>query len=449
MTEDYIDPLVDTVAEQQLLGGLLRHPSAHLKVLDRVAGARLCTDDLSNSALAAITGLFGSDTSSDDDFPTLVRKELVTTYGCPQGQVARWMLDVDAAAPVTSDALMAIADRVIDLYRRREIRSGLSRAHQTNLDPAGSALATTGALEGLLTDLRTGTNASDTVSDGESALQEALGTLSARMAGDRPSMIPTGSVDLDHVFGGGFEAGRLHITGGRPASGKSVFGVDTIRAALAAGHGVIALSYEMPVGEVMSRLISATCRVNTKSLRSGELTEQEASRLAGVTDVLPWKNLVLLDDSGLTVESIAAYVRQVSARLRASGCDQVLVLIDYIQLIPVSQVGGRNSSRQVELGHISRTLKGLAKTAGVAIHCLAQVGRAGAERPPTMSDLRESGDLESDADVVILLHHPSAVDPEDRPGECDFIVAKNRSGEAGVVRSRTARFQYSRFDDVA
>lgn len=442
------DPLADTPTEHELLGGLLKHNSGRAALIDRLADSAVCADPVCRDALAAISASIGGAPDSGS-IQSVVRQQLLTTYKHPQQVVAKWLSDCATAAPLTPDTLPALADRVLDLAQRRAVRDGVLAVAQANSDPATTSAESLASLEALLAELRSGTSTGDTVIGGEDALQSAIEKITDRMNGNAPGMISTGSVDLDDVLGGGLEQGRVHITGGRPGSGKSVHGIDTARAALRNGHGAIIFSYEMPADEVLSRVISAEACINTKSLRSGQLSVEELERFVTVNTALPWDNLAVIDKSHLTVEMISTYVRQIANRMRDNGIDQILVVIDYVQLIRPSQIGGRNSTRQIELGHITRTLKMLARDSNVALHALAQVGRTGESRRPMMSDLRESGDLESDADVVILLHCPSSIDPEDRPGECDFIIAKNRAGETGGVRVRASRFRYARFDDMA
>lgn len=447
MTDDTTDPLTDAVAEQHLIGALLRHPGQIPEALS-VVPAEAFTTDLGSCSMSALASTIGAATTPSDCQST-VRKELVTTYRQRQPDVMIWLHDAVTTAPLTVDGIPPLTSRIADLHSRRLIRAHLAKAATINTDSASTTVDAVGEIELLLSEVRAGTSIGDSIVEGPDALAAALTTISQRAAGEGPGTLTTGSGDLDDALGGGYERGRLYIAGGRPGSGKSVLGTDSARGALAAGAGVVLITMEMSASEVLTRMISAEGRINNRALRSGKLDPSQEQSLAAVTDALPWDNLVIIDKSGLTVETITSLVTHQVARLRGNGLEEVLVVIDYVQIMGTSQVGGRNSTRQVELGHISRGLKQLSRDVDVPVLALSQVGRGGENTPPRMSDLREAGDLEQDSDSVILLHSPSSIDPEDRPGETDFIIAKNRAGAANVTVQLTSQFHYYRFHDMA
>lgn len=446
MSDERPDPLTDDVAEHQLIGALLRHPAQIPEALS-AAPAEAFASEIAGCAMSALASTIGT-TANPSDCQSTVRKELVTTYRQPQTTVMSWLHEATTTAPLTADGIPPLVRRVADLHSRRIIREHLTKAAIVNTDSASTTVDTVGEIEQLLSEVRGGASISDSVVDGPAALEAALTAISDRAAGNGPGLLTTGSTDLDDALGGGYERGRLYIAGGRPGAGKSVFGTDAARAALAAGAGAIVITMEMSASEVLTRMVAAQGRINGKSLRLGRLAAAEEQRLAAVTDALPWDNLVVIDKSGITVETLTALVTHQAARLRGQGIDEVVVIVDYVQIMGMSQFGGRNSTRQVELGHISRGLKQLAREVDVPVIALSQLNRNGTAAP-RMEDLREAGDLEQDADCVILLHSPSSMDPEDRPGETDFIIPKNRAGVPNDTVVLASQFHYYRFADIA
>lgn len=449
--EDYPDTAetavrhTDHVAEQQLIGALIKHGDLVPDLLIEV-NPEACTHPIAASALAAVNTLFGTGTTTIT--PHGLRKELITTHRRPDGAVSVWLADTMRVAPLTPDDAHTAATRVQDLYVKRQVDEQLATVAAINADPASRAVDTMGALEAMLTGLRTDGSKTEWVHHGGDILADTLNQISQKAMGNTPNdLIATGSVDLDRVLNGGFAPGRVYIVAGRPGEGKSLSGSDYTRAALRGGHAAIYITLEMPADEVMLRMLSAEGSINSNSLRSGKLNDTEAARLSGLGDKLPWDNVTVIDSPTITVEAVMTMVAQQVARFRQAGIEKVLVVLDYVQLVRDSPSLGRNATRQVMLGHIANSLKVCARVNAVPMVVLAQVKRG--ERAPTISDLRESGDLEQSADTVILIHSPSSSDPEDRPGESDFTIGKNRAGERGLIVTRTPNFRYSRFDDAA
>lgn len=258
--------------------------------------------------------------------------------------------------------------------------------------------------------------------------------------------IGTGFTDLDSLTSG-LQPGQVIVVAGRPAMGKSTLGLDLARAC-AYKHGRTAafVSLEMDfVKEINMRLISAEAKVALHHIRSGGLTDEDwvkiARHLPRITE-----GPLLVDDCPTNWQQIQAKLR----RLKVKRPDLSLIVLDYMQLI---ELGGRRpDSREREVSEVSRGIKLLAKELNVPIVALAQLNRGPEQRTdkkPVMSDLRESGSQEQDADIIILLHREDAYEKESpRAGEADFIVAKHRNGPTATV---TTAFQghYSRFVDMA
>lgn len=257
--------------------------------------------------------------------------------------------------------------------------------------------------------------------------------------------VPTGFTDLDTLTLG-LQPGQLILIAGRPAMGKSTLGLDIARSA-SLKHQLSSafFSLEMSRQELHMRLLSAEGPVGLHHIRSGFLDDTAWHRLAKAKAKIDAGNLLLDDSPDLTAMSIRTKARRLKQRGKLD-----LVVIDYLQLL---QYGGRRpESRQQEVSDISRQLKLMAKELQVPVIALSQLNRGPEQRTdkkPMVSDLRESGSLEQDADVVILLHREDQYEKESpRAGEADLIVGKHRNGPTAII---TTVFQghYSRFVDMA
>ncbi len=268
---------------------------------------------------------------------------------------------------------------------------------------------------------------------------EAIGNRDAGLYG-----VPTGFADLDELTNG-LHAGQMIIVAARPAVGKSTLALDLCRAASIHNNLTsVFFSLEMTRSEITMRLLSAEAKVPLNHIRNGQLSEDDWTKLArkmGEVSSAP----VFIDDSpNMTMMEIRAKARRLKQRH-----DLRLIVIDYMQLMTS---GKKVESRQLEVSEFSRQIKLLAKELEVPIIAISQLNRGPEQRSdkrPMLSDLRESGSLEQDADMVVLLHREDLYEREStRPGEADLIVAKHRNGP---TRDITVAFQghYSRFVDMA
>ncbi|MBV6700283.1 replicative DNA helicase [Kitasatospora aureofaciens] len=256
--------------------------------------------------------------------------------------------------------------------------------------------------------------------------------------------VPTGLADLDALTGG-LKAGQFIIIAARPAIGKSTLALDCLRSASIHHDYTSALfSLEMGRGEITDRLFSAECRVGHHHIQHGTVTEADWERIAAKAPQITEAPIIIDDSPNLTALEIRSRARRIKQK-HGLG----LLVVDYIQLM---QSGGRRSeNRQQEVSDMSRNLKLLAKELEVPVIALSQLNRGPEQRQdhkPMLSDLRESGSLEQDADIVILLHREDSYDKESpRAGEADLIVAKHRGGPTATI---TVAFQghYSRFVDM-
>jgi replicative DNA helicase len=257
------------------------------------------------------------------------------------------------------------------------------------------------------------------------------------------SGIPTGITELDKVLGG-LHGGQMVIVAARPGKGKSTLGLDFARsAAIRHNMSTVVFSLEMSRDEITHRLLSAESNVFLSDLRSGRVRQDCWPRIASRLGPIKSAPLFIDDSPNMALMEIRAKCRRLKQRH-----DLRLVVIDYLQLMTS---GRRVESRQQEVSEFSRALKLLAKELDLPVVAISQLNRSAEARPdkrPELSDLRESGSLEQDADVVILINQ--ADNSEDNPdrGTAELIVAKHRNGPTAKVK---VAFQghYSQFANLA
>lgn len=256
---------------------------------------------------------------------------------------------------------------------------------------------------------------------------------------------PSGYPDLDKKTSG-LMPGDLVILAARPSMGKTTLAQCLAeQAALNAAHPVVFFSLEMSRQSLMLRLISSVGRVDHGALRIGNLDDEGWQRVAVATGRLNTARLLIDDAAGLTVDQIAARARRVH---RQSG-GLSLIIVDYLQLIATT---GKTENRNVEVMRISQGLKALSKSLNVPVVALSQLNRGVEQRTnkrPLMSDLRDSGGIEQDADLVLMLYRDEVYNPDSPDaGTAELIIAKQRNGETGTVRLAFIG-KYCRFDALA
>lgn len=262
--------------------------------------------------------------------------------------------------------------------------------------------------------------------------------------GGQVNGVPTGFAEFDELTQG-LHPGQMIIFAGRPAMGKTTLGMDVMRsAAIHNGMASAIFSLEMDRQEIMMRIMAAEAQVPMSRLRDGTVDDQDWERLARATTRFMDAPLYIDDSANMTLMEIRAKCRRLKQK-----ADLKLVVIDYLQLM---SSGKRVESRQQEVSEFSRALKLLAKEIEVPVIAISQLNRGNEQRTdkkPMMSDLRESGSIEQDADLIVLIHREDYYEKESaRAGEADLIVAKHRNGATKTI---PVAFEghYSRFKDMA
>lgn len=277
------------------------------------------------------------------------------------------------------------------------------------------------------------------------AVQQWLDTLEQRRS-DTRTAVNTGLADLDEKLSG-YRPGQLITACGRPGSGKSLFGVQCgYHVADTKRQPVLIVSAEMPIEELVDRIIASNASVDNQRIRSGNLDENsDWARISGAVSRLYGVPLYLYDAPNATLAAIRAETRRVTAKAGPLA----LIVVDYLQLLTTA---ARSENRQVEVAELSRGLKRLARDLRVPVLALAQVNRNlenRADKRPTLADLRESGAIEADSDVVIGVYRDEMYrhDSPDR-GTAELIVLKQRAGPTGTVQVAYLA-HYGRFANMA
>ena len=279
----------------------------------------------------------------------------------------------------------------------------------------------------------------------EELLQPTMDEIDAiAMAGGRAAGVPTGFADLDTLTNG-LHPGQMVIVAARPGIGKSVLGMNIAQhAAIKHHHSTVIFSLEMSRTEITMRLLSAEAGIRLSQMRSGSMSEQDWQKIVRRMSEISDAPLFIDDSPNMTMMEIRAKAR----RLRQRN-DLKLIVVDYLQLMTS---GKRVESRQQEVSEFSRQMKLLAKELEVPVIAISQLNRGPEQRTdkrPMLADLRESGSLEQDADMVILVHRPDAWESDDpRAGEADLIIAKHRNGPTATI-AVAHQLHYSRFADLA
>jgi replicative DNA helicase len=258
--------------------------------------------------------------------------------------------------------------------------------------------------------------------------------------------VTTGFRDLDDMTSG-LQPSDLVIVAARPSMGKTAFAMNLVEAALIkAEKPVLVFSMEMPADSILMRVISSLGRINQTRVRSGKLEEDDWPRLTSAVNMLKDKPLYIDDTAGLSPTEVRSRTRRVA---RETKQDFGLIMIDYLQLM---QVPGMTEGRTAEISEISRSLKALAKEMNCPVVALSQLNRGLESRPdkrPMNSDLRESGAIEQDADVIMFIYRDEYYN-EDSPdkGIAEIIIGKQRNGPIGKCKL-SFEGQYTKFNDLS
>ena len=427
-------------AEESLLGALL----LSREVVGVVAELGLSVDHFYKPGhqhiYAAVRGLMS--TGQPVDIVT-VADELRRNGLLDEIGGAQFLLDLQNATPAISNATRyaKIVQDTAVLRRMISVASEIAELAYNEPDDVTKALdeAETKVFE----------VAEDRVVDSTKPLADLLPMAMDKLQetfdrGDTITGTATGFNDLDEIMSG-LQPSTLNIIGARPAMGKTAFGLGiATHIAMTAKKPVLFFSLEMGHAELTQRILSSEARVDSQKLRTGRLVDSDWTKIGRAINRLEVP-LFLDDNPRVTVMEIRAKARRMKSRYGGLA----LIVIDYLQLM---SGGASSENRQLEVGEISRGLKILARELEAPVIALSQLSRnleTRADKRPMLADLRESGSLEQDADVVMFLYRDEVYNRESPDkGSAEVIIAKHRSGPTGIVRL-VFNGAYTRFDNAA
>jgi replicative DNA helicase len=444
------DPVTDSLrvpphsieAEQSVLGGLMLDNEAWLQVAERVTEGDFYRRD-HNEIYRAIEAL--ADAGKPYDVVTLAEwlqnQELLDSVGGLQ-YLAELTENTPSAANIAAYA---------DIVRERSVLRSLVRA---GTDIADSGYRTEGRSADELLDqaersvfeiAERETRTKGGFRRMKDLLVDALDRIDELFQRDNPiTGVATGFYEID-MMTSGMQPSDLVIVAGRPSMGKTAFAVNIAQnAAVKESLPVAIFSMEMPSEQLAMRMLSSLGRIDQHKVRTGKLGDDDWPRLTQAVGVLSEINMFIDDTPALSPGELRTRCRRL-AREQGLG----LVVVDYLQLM---QVHGSSENRATEISEISRSLKALAKELEVPVVALSQLNRSLEQRTdkrPVMSDLRESGAIEQDADVIMFIYRDEVYD-EDSPdkGIAEIIIGKQRNGPIGI---RKLRFfgEYTTFENLA
>ena len=358
---------------------------------------------------------------------------------------------VDGA--VSSAGVKTYIETIQDKYQLRRLIETADQIRETAMDSADSLDDILSQSESAVMDVTRRTRGTDFLSSRE-IVDRVLEQLKELRNTSGITGIRTGYTDLDKMTNG-FQRGDLIILAARPAMGKSALALNLAVQAARRNPGAVAVfSLEMPADSIMKRMLSSESKVQSGKLRDGRLSNEEMNRLFEAGNGLAESQIYLDDTGSIKVNQIFSKCR----KLKSEQDSLSMIVIDYLQLI----TGSRSDSRQQEVSEISRSLKILAKEMDCPVIALSQLSRKVEDRTghePQLSDLRESGSIEQDADIVMFLYRENYYDKDKEAQEqievVDLSLAKHRNGAIGKIQlafekgvSRFTNYASSRGDDL-
>ena len=428
-------------AEQAVLGGLMLAPDAYDRVADQITEQDFYRRD-HQLIYRAIREL----AEKNKPFDAVTLGEWFESQGLAE-QVAGGAYLIELASTTPSAAnIVAYAEIVRDkavLRKLIEVGTGIVN---DGFQPDGrdSSEILSNAEQQVFAIAEAGARGRTDFTPVNKALSEAFDVLQTRYAnGGSVTGLPTGYTELDEMTAG-LQPTDLLILAARPAMGKTTLALNIAEhAAIKTKKAVIVFSMEMSASQLALRLISSNGRVNAQRLRNGQLEDEDWSRVTGAIRMLRDAKIFIDDTPGLSPDVLRAKAR----RLKREH-DVGLIVIDYLQLMAVP---GNKENRATEISEISRSLKHLAKELNVPVIALSQLNRSlesRADKRPVMADLRESGAIEQDADVIMFIYREEVYEPNTtRKGIADIIIAKQRNGPIGEVHL-TFLGEYTRFENL-
>jgi len=436
-------PLPHSVeAEQSVLGGLMQDASS----FDAVAEV-LSEQDFYKSGHQKIFTAMSQLIERDQPIDVITIAEYLTQTDELQGCGGFGYL-TDLATDVPSSAnVVAYARIVRERSTLRQLISAATEISRASYNPAG--LASDDLLQ--LAEKRVLEIAEERPKEGgfedvNVLLKKTAAKIDELFNSDGDiTGLSTGLAELDEKTSG-WQSGELIILAARPSMGKTALALNFVEAAMfTQPKPVLVFSLEMPADSLIMRMLSSVGRIDQGALRNGSLSDEDLPKLEAAFRKIKDKKLFIDDTAGLTPNEVRARIRRV---VREHG-NPGMIMIDYLQLM---QIAGSSEGRTQEISEISRSMKALAKEYECPVIALSQLNRGVEQRPnkrPMNSDLRESGAIEQDADVILFIYRDEYYNEESNDkGMAELIIGKQRNGEIGTCRAAFIG-KYTRFDNLA
>ncbi|MET4727176.1 replicative DNA helicase [Lysobacter enzymogenes] len=430
-------------AEQAVLGGLMLAPDAYDRIADQ-----LVEEDFYRRDHQLIYRAIRELAERSRPFDAVTLGEWFDSQGLSE-QVAGGAYLIELATTTPSAAnIAAYAEIVRDKAVMRKLIEVGTEIVNDGFQPDGrdSGEILSKAEQQVFAIAEAGARGRTDFTPVTKALSEAFDVLQTRYAnGGAVTGLPTGYTEFDEMTAG-LQNTDLLILAARPAMGKTTFALNIAEhVAFRTKKAVAVFSMEMSASQLALRLISSVGRVNAQRLRSGQLEDEDWARVTGAIRQLREVKIFIDDTPGLSPDVLRAKSR----RLKREH-DLGLIVIDYLQLMSVP---GNQENRATEISEISRSLKHLAKELNLPVIALSQLNRSleqRADKRPVMADLRESGAIEQDADIIIFIYRDDYYNKETSPdkGLAEVIIGKQRSGPTGSLKLKFFG-EYTRFDNLA
>ncbi|HEX8413432.1 MAG TPA: DnaB-like helicase C-terminal domain-containing protein [Sphingomicrobium sp.] len=393
----------DRPAEASVVGALLRDDALIDDVADKLRPEDF-SDFLFGQVFAAIVAMRAADQIAT---PITVGQRFAKDEDLNERGGARYLAEL--ASSDSADRGPGYIDHLVDLSRRRYLAIAAVEIRGKIADTAQPIEAVVGEMEGALSSVLFWTASRPAIGFAQ-AWDAAIGKIEAIGAGreERGILIPE-LVEWNDICGGGMFMGQLILLGGRPGMGKTAVALTVARRTAEAGHGVLFISREMPVEQLMMRIVAdmlfeAGSAATLDNVLKGKIAHDDYNRAAAIRERIDRWPLVFEEPATLNANRIGPLIRRHQRDMQQRGIKLGLVVVDYLGLLDPPT---KRSNREQEMGDVSREMKNVARATGVTILALAQLNRAVEQRDdkrPLLSDLRDSGSLEQDADTVVFAY---------------------------------------------
>lgn len=425
-------------AEQSVLGSILVQPDCLATVLEHITKSEMFYQSRHEQIYDVYLAMFNL--SKPIDFITVLDEVNKAHIFEDENSAKVYLAQLMDLVPSTAN-IVNYCNIVLQHYYRRRLMSAAGDIMEQSRDGEASAAQLLDMAEQKIYDIRAGRDNTELVPIDKVIIQ-TYDRLQKLTGEDKEQYLglKTGFDRLDAMMSG-LNKSDLLLLAARPGMGKTSFALNVAtNVAKKYGKDVVIFSLEMSNEQLISRVLSSEAQISSEGLRTGVLTSDQWVQLAASADILSKTNIYLDDTPGITVAEMKAKMR----RLNNLG----FIVIDYLQLM---SGGGRSENRVQEISKITRNLKIMAKELNVPIMVLSQLNRSAEQRPdhrPMLSDLRESGSIEQDADIVMFLFREGYYDPEvENPNLAKCILAKNRHGSTGEADMSWIG-EYTRFGNL-